>query len=569
MRLEENSPTPSTESSVESCPGPENDLQLSRNTALGISVDGEDLRYFEHFRHDAIRDLASFLDAHIWQYDILRIAASRPAVKHAILALSAQHESFLKIGHTDISRNMIITDPALIYSWKHYIQAIRNLHLRIQPETGDKNSNDETIITCLLLIFFEVLRGNYPAALMHLEAGLQIFATCCPAVERSLGISSRQDDLMEGLARIFKRLDIQASAYVDDRNVSTFSIPSCNIRSEPFVPPSWFQINMDFITIQDARDALHERVACVFYFMRSPARSLQGDPYFETRRVMDLKYDLELHTRKATPALAKITKERQHHLSDLRAWASAFEVLLERSATGSVQPKEAPQASFRGKEVEQCAVLWLSYLVNLTLLSNCLEPNETSWDECFSQFQGIVHHARSVLLTEGGKLKNSANRRLSLEMCVIYPLFVTAFKCRNPQVRRDALSLLHMSGQEGVWNGKMLATIAEHVMEFEESQGYVEVGMEQVSNVEVSSPISDPGLTVMDASKHNKADAVIIPEFARVHGVHPDFADPGTGSLWLEYSTRESIAAEIGHESELLVSSHEYKWVFHKVFIES
>ena len=556
------SPTPRTDS----CSGPQNDLGLSRGTALGLSVNDEDLHYFDHFRHHAIRNIASLLDAELWQHYILRISASRPAVMHAISALSAQHELFLRNGHTKTSRNILTKDPVCAYSWKHYIRAIRQLHHGIHNIPNDGPTPDETIVTCLLLIFFEVLRGEFPTALMHLDAGLQIFSTHYPSMNRSSVVKFHPDDPLKGLARIFRRLDIQASSYLGDRSVSTFSVPSREISLEPLGLSFLSRTSMEFATIQDAQDVLDGQVACIYKFMRSKAQSLQGDFLLRSRRVFELKYDVNLHSGGAhSSGLTKIIEERQHYIDALRAWVHAFEAFLGRSTYGAMQREGASQNSLRGEEVQQCAVIWISYLVIFITLSTCIESDESSYDEYITQFREIVNHAHSILLSEGAKTKTGTDKRLSLEMSVIHPLFITAFKCRDSTVRRCAISLLHISGQEGVWNGKMLATIAEHVVEYEERHGLVDVSVERLSGAEpLPQTPPDIGWVAMDFPEQDKADTIIIPEIARIHGVHPDFSDPGTGSLWLEYSTRDFILAEGEQGRGLIRPVERYEWVFHK-----
>lgn len=557
-------------STTESCSSPSNDLRLSRGTSLGLSVNDQDLHYFDHFRHHAIQNLASPLDAGLWQNYILSISASKPAVMHAISALSAQHELFLRNGHTKASRHVLIKDSVVSYSWKHYIQAIRQLHHGIHNASNDGPTPDETIVTCLLLIFFEVLRGEYPTALMHLEAGLQIFSTHYPSVELSAVTDFGQDDPLKGLARMFRRLDIQASSYLGDRSVSTFSVPRIEACPGPLTLSFVLQTSMEFVTIQDARDALDGQVARIYKFMRSTAQSLQGDPLLGNRRVFELKYDPNFHSPGAyCSGLINFIQDREHLLEALRAWAYAFEAFLGRSTNVAIQREGAPHNVFRGDEVQQCAVVWISYLVTFITLSTCIEPDESSYDEHISQFQEIVNHAHSILLAERAETRSAADRRLSLDMSVVHPLFITAFKCRDSTVRRRAISLLHISGQEGVWNGKMLAAIAEHVVDYEESHGYVDVAVEQLSGAEpLSRTPPEVGWVAVNFPEQERINTIIIPEIARVHGIHPDLSDPGTGSLSLEYSTRDFALAEGEHERGLTRPVEEYEWVFHKALLK-
>lgn len=84
-----------------------------------------------------------------------------------------------------------------------------------------------------------------------------------------------------------------------------------------------------------------------------------------------------------------------------------------------------------------------------------------------------------------------------LDIGIIYPLYWTALKCREPWIRERALSLLRsIRFQEGVWNAKAQATIAQVAVDRE------------LSFSDPSNPSQRPS------------------EFARVHSVGLDVNDP-------------------------------------------
>jgi hypothetical protein len=59
---------------------------------------------------------------------------------------------------------------------------------------------------------------------------------------------------------------------------------------------------------------------------------------------------------------------------------------------------------------------------------------------------------------------------LRLDMGLIYPLYWTALKCQEPWTRKRAMSLLQsIRFQEGVWNAKAQAAIAQVAINREES----------------------------------------------------------------------------------------------------
>lgn len=68
---------------------------MSDHSALALPWDAEERRYFHHFRQSCIPDLLGLVGDELWNRYMLQICESKPAVRHAILALSAQHEAFL------------------------------------------------------------------------------------------------------------------------------------------------------------------------------------------------------------------------------------------------------------------------------------------------------------------------------------------------------------------------------------------------------------------------------------------------------------------------------------------
>jgi hypothetical protein len=59
-------------------------------------------------------------------------------------------------------------------------------------------------------------------------------------------------------------------------------------------------------------------------------------------------------------------------------------------------------------------------------------------------------------------------------MSVIQPLYFTTLKCRNRDTRYRAIELFRKCGKEGVWEGNVMARVAEYVVDQEESRRYVD-----------------------------------------------------------------------------------------------
>lgn len=490
-----------------------------------------DARYFDHFRQKCVNNLESLVDTTFWNRSVLQIGASKPAIHHAILALSAQHKAFLTRGDRRGEKYSSDRESCAIYSWTHYSKATKILQRQLSQSPNTAASIEQTLIICLLFIAFEVLQGNHSAALTHLEGGLEIFSNCHPSTIHSQNLST------SSLAGVFKRLDIQASSYLGIRNVKPFSFGNV---SQPSMQAHSNRSKPVFTDIRDAFDSLNTHIASVYHFMRSPSPSLRQHPFLHSNPVRNLRYELLLHfTIKKHSIFSGLFEEQGELVDALGSWALAFESFLEERS-GDVSRSGSSRVYS-----QQYAVLWVSYLIIFITLSTCLEPDECSHDRFLAQFQSIVEHAEFVLLPEVQDNSNSSSQpRFSLEMSVIQPLYFTALKCRDHNLRRRAIDLLRISGQEGVWDGNMLAVIAKYIVQQEESQGSLDVLLEQTLVSEI--------LPEVDIQNR------VIPESARVHGIALDNVDRVYGKVWIECSKR---VFNCENHPPIVSGSQAYEWV--------
>lgn len=495
----------------------------------------------------------SLMDADLWNHNILQICASKPAVQHAILALSAQHEAFLTRMPGRGPGYHLQNDKSATFSCRQYSKAIKSLHTQLGDASKKGETLEETLAVCLVFIVIGILQGNYIEALMHLEGGLQILTSCYPsAMLTSKHVSN--DLSCSSLAKAFRRLDIQGASYVGSRNVKLFSV-SLGHCPESLVTASIGRSDLlAFANIGEACDTLHMRIASAYHFMRSPTPSLKNYSCLSTKWVMDLKYERRLHAAAAKlNAFSSVLQEQKLHLDALRNWALAFEAFLKQSAAHTSQTKPNDFDIRAREQAQQYAMLWISYLIIFITIATLFEPDECAYDAFFPHFEDIVKHAEFVLFPEIRDERVRAGRkRFSMEMSVVHPLYFTALKCRNHTLRQHAAALLHISGQEGVWDGSMLAAVAKYIIDIEEIEGDREVSSE-------STLIPDLAL---GSEKQNR----VILEPARVHGVALDAVDVAKGMVCIEFSKRNfAPTKDVINQVESLET---YEWVFHTKLLE-
>lgn len=544
--------------SNDSSNNPGSDLQLSLSTALGLPSNMQDRRYFDHYCHRSALQFSSLLDTDFWSQHIPRICASRPAVRHAVLALSAQHEVYLT---TRYDANGCNSDHAsslnLAYPLKHYSKAIENLNDRISHAPGNAGVIEETLIICLLFICFEVLHGHDAAALVHLDSGLQIFSNMYSSIQRTCAELEDNTTSIAVIANIFARLDVQATCYVGSRNIQSSSIPTTKYLSQPSFTDFAENPTAAFATLAKARDTLYMHIAHIYHFLRSPPSALKHSRRVRTDESTTKTTKIPFQNGQfCTSEYVNIVTIQQSHLQTLRTWALTFQGLLEQTSSSI-------SSIGRGKPVndghaEECAVIWLSYLDIFIVLSTSLEPDQSAYDAYLPQFQSIVEKARAVLCPAFRKDTTEAGKRVfTLDVNVIQSLYFTALKCRDHKLRHSAISLLHISGKEGVWDGEIMAKVAEHVVELEEAEGLV------YSSAGQSIPVS--ALSAADRTFAGM-EKVEIPEWARVHGTALLHVDRVNRKVWIRCSKRKAVSfirEEVGDKE-----SENFKWEFNEQVCE-
>ena len=152
---------------------------------------------------------------------------------------------------------------------------------------------------------------------------------------------------------------------------------------------------------------------------------------------------------------AKITDARR----SLQDWYTLFVKLRE--------PKDKEQR--RAK-----VLLRLQFDTALILLAAVLLDDECGYDAYVDTFRDIVSQCERLVALESTLLGNEADKDAAFtygfDLNILPPLNITAFKCRDPQLRRKAIAMLNAGNRfEGLWNGKTVARIARRTLKLEES----------------------------------------------------------------------------------------------------
>ena len=402
-------------------------LQPSISLLSGL---GDSVRYLEFYYQCAAPSLSSRFDREFWSKISLQMAQSEPAIRHAVIALgylNKQESGSLKHARSELQA--IHGNKVFLY---HYNLAVRSLVERMTqpswlPEVG--------LVTCLLFVCIEFLRGNYHTGFCHFSNGLRLIREWRQQKRidtpiQDVTLASASSDLIEDtLLPMFLREATAAQLY---------GVATEDHLDIPFPDPDSF-IRRPF-TLQEA-----ERSSC----------ELRNASVLLLRRI-GLKHILK-------QKLVANDYNRQARLNEChRMW---FET--EQQAERDSQRSEDDRVSMSNLKVFLYATM--------AYIGCAASVLQVSYDAYLDAFKALVHHAEIVL--NGMTLHKTHAAKFTFEMSIIPPLYHTATRCRCPITRRKAVSLLARGPpREGLWDAEQHVLVLNRVIEMEESELDPETG---------------------------------------------------------------------------------------------
>ena len=145
------------------------------------------------------------------------------------------------------------------------------------------------------------------------------------------------------------------------------------------------------------------------------------------------------------------------YLRQLEEFRVAFQPILDEAVAADGTIKEP-------------AALLLSLYQKITVITLAAIPSDSEmvYDVFLPDFRYIVRVC-ATLIGSHNTTRKPPNPRFTFEVGIVPPLHVTATKCRDPVVRREAVELLFASPrQEGMWDGVLSARIGKWMCNCEE-----------------------------------------------------------------------------------------------------
>lgn len=392
---------------------------------------------FEWFTFKTVKKLRGVFRSEFWDQLVFQACFDEPAVRHAVLALSSVQRR--DISADEPSKGTELSpDGHEEFVLRQYGKAIQ--HLLPRPGSTAQPNVNVVLLSCLVFIFLEFLRGHYKAAHGHLRNGLRLIAevhsprnTAIPGTSLSKVPVQR---IEQGILDSFARIQVQVALFsplnhtVDSAPQTTKPNPSGN----------------SFASVEQAREQLD-------YLINGILR-------LEEKFRHD---DIEESDNKA---LTTLLRNQQQLRDALNSWKDAYTL-----STVAIETS-MPFREVFGYRLLHVYHTMATIMVNAAVYS---DP-EAIFDKHVNEFRSIIIQAeelrrivKSVAVIQDLAAHYTDKSQSIADIGWIPPLYYTALKCGDHTLRQQAVGFLRlMPHREGIWDSNMAASIAENVIAIEE-----------------------------------------------------------------------------------------------------
>ncbi|CAO1606081.1 hypothetical protein XANCAGTX0491_009578 [Xanthoria calcicola] len=412
-------------------------LRLASSPAFELFEDNVERRSFAFFKDRTLTEISGYFPSDFWERLVPLASFHEPALKHALIALAALHERFEKGDRSVLKSNKDIAGGG--FALQQYNKAIRCL---INPCEGDtRPALDTSLVACVLFACFESLRGHHGSALSHIRSGTQIL-TQVNDRDGQLGGDDDSRQLcvpLETLDVVFTRLDGQQ---VQLQGTRPMPLPKGKPNAHPGFNPG---IPAAFHSLEEARNSL----------------DYQGSLCIQS--AIDFKY--WKHLKEGTESQEHrdaFNADRIRFRAIFDKWMTAFQAFLDQNV--SMMNSKLLQGAMVLKMNAKLAAMHLK--IDMFQFSD----EEMCWDKVKPFFEDLIDLAAAVIDAQRAADQTLLQKPIfQLDHSIIGPLFTVSRKCRDPTLRRKAISLLYSAPrQEGVWDSILTARVCERIVNLEE-----------------------------------------------------------------------------------------------------
>lgn len=373
----------------------------------------------------------SFFDTHLWNNLVLPMSYSERAVTHAVVALSALHEDIEARG-VPLARAEL-TNHRQRFALEQYTRALSLLNTR--RHSNDPKLREVVLTCCLLFVVFELTRGLYDDAIVHLQQGISLLSSLKAAdtKSQSSSVSGCSKYIETSLSDALMHLHVQSSFFGADISKPQLS-RSKSDDEEGF---------RDMIEAREEFDRVFQPVSRFTTAVRELA-SEGGSPdsSFTRLDVVHLQADLRI--------------ELARYLRRLDRFETRMRNLLDPKPQRAIDIMRLHQKTF--------AVVVETYI----------DIEDVACDINIDRFKEIVLLSEKIANSfdeQSDPNNNSSNQfrpTLLLDMGILPPLLYVCLACPCVDTRRRALRCIKAwPHREGPWDSNLAALMGRLTLQVE------------------------------------------------------------------------------------------------------
>ncbi|KAL3455050.1 hypothetical protein BJX64DRAFT_91207 [Aspergillus heterothallicus] len=384
----------------------------------------DERRSFNYFHSLTVPMMNGWFDHRMWNRLVLQMAQAEPAVCHAIVAVSALQEVSEAAGVAILPEDM--SERTHRFALYQYNRALE--HLTSRMRSNDPNVRNTVLVCCILFIVFELIRGKYDQAILHLQNGMHVLGTgkfdyhalyqAHPALQR---------DVEDSLAAALVHLDLQ-SAHFGASNTHT-QLDLAMLESGGSCWPD----RVHFNSLHDAWVA-RDRIFLQFCMFLALCDSLT---------------DAEI-----AADFTVLSREQKKQQIQLLNFAEALDRLEETCVL---------QGTFTEKDRGSLELLRMHHMGVSAIIDSCLIKSPKVISSIFSErFNNVVDVVEKITARFLDKRDETGPRlTLLMETGLIGPICLVIDKCHNIDIAQRALRVMESwPHREGLWDSTLASSVA-------------------------------------------------------------------------------------------------------------
>ena len=442
-------------------------IPITATPSTNVFTSWQEFRAFDFFRAKTIPDLSGNHVYDLWDRILPQAAHFDTGIRHGLLALASIHESFAADRTNGVG--------AEAFALEQYNLAIRH-HMEALLHPKQNDSLEAYLVSCLIFVCIEALRGHYGSALSLVQQGLGILQ----GPKFALNTSDNSPWPSDTIESILDQLTLQARSLMGGSTLG--DLPTTKHGNHLSNIPDTFS------SVTEAKDSLDYNI---YTYICTLQKIQKIQKKYQTSTVGSPHDPDIFQTSTDTTIFAKLVEDAEDHNVVLERWDSALINFL-RYRGGYTNLQRPEQHALKVLQIQKLMItMTLDMLPNIPAVDD-----QMLWDKYLPICQQVIELAEEVLEVPKMATQSASSstpdstsfqtrpspcehatlsrtgisqKTFTLDIGLIGPLYDIACRCRDPFIRRRAIYLLRVSGrQEGIWDSALAAYVAERIVAIEE-----------------------------------------------------------------------------------------------------